>query len=273
VLRNEDQSPSSRNRPQFDSARQRILAGEADAIIVWKTSRLARARPQAEDVWPLLAGEEDLLREQGFDMGLDGSPAAVADSLRVRSIGRVSPPGTVGRRYRAWLHSRPSPGRSRISRMCRGGSTSSTTDRTPSRTPEPTPELLGATLARTGDLPPKNSRSESSVRRELSHLSPQHGPLPPSTLINRALSPPRAPRPCRRRAASQARRRTSQQTTATCRERHDAYRMLGARFVRLETGRPNWGAPDVAGVRARAGQRGRRSRGHATRRPMGNRHD
>jgi DNA invertase Pin-like site-specific DNA recombinase len=50
VLSDEDQSASSRNRPQFGVARQRILAGEADVIIVWKVSRFSRAWPEDEDV-------------------------------------------------------------------------------------------------------------------------------------------------------------------------------------------------------------------------------
>ncbi len=43
VLRDEDQSATSRNRPQFGIAMQRILASEADAIIVWKGSRTANS--------------------------------------------------------------------------------------------------------------------------------------------------------------------------------------------------------------------------------------
>jgi len=43
VLRDEDQSGGSRNRPQFGIAMQRILAGEADAIIVSKAGRSANA--------------------------------------------------------------------------------------------------------------------------------------------------------------------------------------------------------------------------------------
>ncbi len=43
VLRNEDQSCSSRNRPQLGIATHRILASEEDAIIAWKASRSAKA--------------------------------------------------------------------------------------------------------------------------------------------------------------------------------------------------------------------------------------
>lgn len=51
---------------------RRILAGEADAIIAWKTSRFSRAWPQAEDVEPLLASQQDLLFEEGFDLAWTG---------------------------------------------------------------------------------------------------------------------------------------------------------------------------------------------------------
>ena len=43
VLRDEDQSRSSRNRPQIGIATERILAGDADAITVWKASRATKA--------------------------------------------------------------------------------------------------------------------------------------------------------------------------------------------------------------------------------------
>ncbi len=51
VLWDEDQSASSRNRPQFGIPMQRILASEADAMIVWKVSRFSRNwREATEDV-------------------------------------------------------------------------------------------------------------------------------------------------------------------------------------------------------------------------------
>ncbi|MGO9752127.1 MAG: recombinase family protein [Solirubrobacteraceae bacterium] len=54
VLSDEDQSCSSRTRPQVGIAMRRILAGEADAIIVWKLSRFSRNRWEAaEDPEPL----------------------------------------------------------------------------------------------------------------------------------------------------------------------------------------------------------------------------
>jgi hypothetical protein len=43
VLRDEDQPGGSRNRPQFGTAMQRILASEANAIIVSKAGRSANA--------------------------------------------------------------------------------------------------------------------------------------------------------------------------------------------------------------------------------------
>ena len=44
MLRYEDQSGGNRIRPRFGIAMQRILASEADAIIVWKSSRLSCGR-------------------------------------------------------------------------------------------------------------------------------------------------------------------------------------------------------------------------------------
>jgi DNA invertase Pin-like site-specific DNA recombinase len=44
VLRYEDQSGGNRIRPRFGIAMQRILASEADAIIVWKSRRLSCGR-------------------------------------------------------------------------------------------------------------------------------------------------------------------------------------------------------------------------------------
>ena len=54
-------------------AMQRILAGEADAIIVWKVSRFSRNwREAAEDVELLLENDKDLLSEEGFDTASTG---------------------------------------------------------------------------------------------------------------------------------------------------------------------------------------------------------
>ncbi len=51
----------------------RILAGEADAIIVWKVSRFSRNwREAAEDVELLLDNKKDLLSEEGFDTDSNG---------------------------------------------------------------------------------------------------------------------------------------------------------------------------------------------------------
>ena len=67
VLTDEDQSGRSRNRPQFGGAMARILAGEADAIIVWKASRFSRNwREAAEDVELLLDNNKDLLPNRGL---------------------------------------------------------------------------------------------------------------------------------------------------------------------------------------------------------------
>jgi DNA invertase Pin-like site-specific DNA recombinase len=73
VLTDEDQSGRSRNRPQFGIAMERILAGDADAIIVWKVSRFSRNwREAAEDVELLLDHDKDLLSEEGFDTASTG---------------------------------------------------------------------------------------------------------------------------------------------------------------------------------------------------------
>ena len=73
VLTDEDQSGRSRNRPQFGIAMERILAGGADAIIVWKVSRFSRNwREAAEDVELLLDNGKDLLSEEGFDTASTG---------------------------------------------------------------------------------------------------------------------------------------------------------------------------------------------------------
>jgi DNA invertase Pin-like site-specific DNA recombinase len=73
VLTDEDQSGRSRNRPQFGIAMDRILAGDADAIIVWKVSRFSRNwREAAEDVELLLGHDKDLLSEEGFDTASTG---------------------------------------------------------------------------------------------------------------------------------------------------------------------------------------------------------
>jgi DNA invertase Pin-like site-specific DNA recombinase len=73
VLTDEDQSGRSRIRPQFGIAMARILAGDADAIIVWKVSRFSRNwREAAEDVELLLNHDKDLLSEEGFDTASTG---------------------------------------------------------------------------------------------------------------------------------------------------------------------------------------------------------
>jgi hypothetical protein len=60
VLTDEDQSGHSRNRPRFGIAIDRVLAGNADAIIVWKVSRFSRNwREAAEDVELLLDHVKD----------------------------------------------------------------------------------------------------------------------------------------------------------------------------------------------------------------------
>ena len=56
VLRDEDQSGGSRIRPQVGSALARILAGAADAIILWRASRCSRnwrAAVEGEADWEL----------------------------------------------------------------------------------------------------------------------------------------------------------------------------------------------------------------------------
>ena len=56
VLRDEDQSGGSRIRPQLGSALARILAGAADAIILWRASRCSRhwrAAVEGEADWEL----------------------------------------------------------------------------------------------------------------------------------------------------------------------------------------------------------------------------
>ena len=73
VLTDEDQSGKTRNRPQFQIAMQRVLAGDADALIVWKVSRFSRNwREAAEDVETLLEANKDLLSEEGFDTKTTG---------------------------------------------------------------------------------------------------------------------------------------------------------------------------------------------------------
>lgn len=73
VLTDEDASGKTRDRPQFKIAMERILAGEADAIIVWKVSRFSRSwRQAAEDVELLLDNGKDLLSEEGFDTATAG---------------------------------------------------------------------------------------------------------------------------------------------------------------------------------------------------------
>jgi DNA invertase Pin-like site-specific DNA recombinase len=68
MLTNDHQSSRSRNRPQFGTAMNRILARDADAIIVWKASRFSRNwREAAEDVEPLPDHDKDLRSEKGFD--------------------------------------------------------------------------------------------------------------------------------------------------------------------------------------------------------------
>jgi hypothetical protein len=125
--------------------------------------------------------------------------------------GESSPPGTVGRRCRAWLQSRPSLGHTGIA-VRRGGSTSSSTpDRTPSRTPEPTPELPGATLARTGDLRqrthgPKVRRGDSSHAHPRSMVHCHHCPSPTAPHTPGRRGPAAAEQPPRPGAGPRSRR-------------------------------------------------------------------
>jgi DNA invertase Pin-like site-specific DNA recombinase len=73
ILTDEDQSGKTRNRPQFQVAMDRLLAGDADAIVVWKVSRFSRNwREAAEDVETLLDHGKDLLSEEGFDTATAG---------------------------------------------------------------------------------------------------------------------------------------------------------------------------------------------------------
>jgi DNA invertase Pin-like site-specific DNA recombinase len=73
VLTDEDQSGKTRQRPMFQEAMRRVLAGEADALIVWKVSRFSRNwREAAEDVEALLEAGKDLLSEEGFDTATAG---------------------------------------------------------------------------------------------------------------------------------------------------------------------------------------------------------
>ncbi|MDE2104777.1 MAG: recombinase family protein [Patescibacteria group bacterium] len=73
VLTDEDQSGKTRQRPMFTAAMRRVLAGEADALIVWKVSRFSRNwREAAEDVETLLEADKDLLSEEGFDTATAG---------------------------------------------------------------------------------------------------------------------------------------------------------------------------------------------------------
>ncbi len=75
--RDEDQSGSSRNRPQIDNAIQRILTGEADAIIVRKLSRFSRNWQQAADDVELL--ESDAITDRAAtSKRLGDSPGAPA---------------------------------------------------------------------------------------------------------------------------------------------------------------------------------------------------
>jgi len=57
VLTDENHSGRSRNRPQFGIAMQRILVGEADAIIAWKLSRFSRNWWKATEDPELLESE------------------------------------------------------------------------------------------------------------------------------------------------------------------------------------------------------------------------
>jgi DNA invertase Pin-like site-specific DNA recombinase len=73
ILTDEDRSGKTRNRPQFQVAMERLLAGDADAIVVWKVSRFSRNwREAAEDVETLLDHGKDLLSEEGFDTATAG---------------------------------------------------------------------------------------------------------------------------------------------------------------------------------------------------------
>lgn len=73
TLTDEDRSGGNRNRPEFQQAMSRVLAGEADALIVWKVSRFSRNwREAAEDVQRLLDNGKDLLSEEGFDTKTTG---------------------------------------------------------------------------------------------------------------------------------------------------------------------------------------------------------
>lgn len=73
VLVDEDETGKSRDRPQFKVAMERVLAGDADAIVVWKVSRFSRNWAEAAaDVERLLENGKDLLSEEGFDTATAG---------------------------------------------------------------------------------------------------------------------------------------------------------------------------------------------------------
>jgi DNA invertase Pin-like site-specific DNA recombinase len=77
MLTDENRSGKSRKRPHFQEAMQRTLAGEADAIAVWKVSRFSRNWAEAAaDTELLLENRKDLISgEEGFDTTTTGGRA------------------------------------------------------------------------------------------------------------------------------------------------------------------------------------------------------
>jgi DNA invertase Pin-like site-specific DNA recombinase len=77
VLTDENRSGKGRRRPRFQEAMQRTLAGDADAIAVWKVSRFSRNwADAAADTELLLENSKDLISgEEGFDTTTTGGRA------------------------------------------------------------------------------------------------------------------------------------------------------------------------------------------------------
>ena len=76
----------------FGTAMNRILAGDADAISVWKVSRFSgNWREAAEDVELLLDHDKDLLSEEGFDTASTGGRLRPPILFRPKPETRGSP--------------------------------------------------------------------------------------------------------------------------------------------------------------------------------------
>jgi len=69
VLEEENRSGASKRRPVFDTVMERVLSGEADAVVVWKLSRFSRNWARAaDDVQRLNDANKVLLTSEGdFD--------------------------------------------------------------------------------------------------------------------------------------------------------------------------------------------------------------